>query len=295
MEEWEEWEEWGKRVRGEESPHGCWVSSGRKPGYGLAMVDYLLKQLLFTLEPIGMVWVALGMLAICLWWRRQRRFAAAAAGIFIFLTIVGSTPVSDWLLESLERPYAGVRMEDLPAADAIVMLGGGSEPARLEAFHVHLSPAADRLLTTRALLRSGKSTALMLGGGGAKLDGRTQTEADGIREVLAAWDVPPDSMISLGFNRDTHDEALHARAVASAHGWNRILLVTSANHMRRAAAAFRRQGFEVIPAPCNFLTTVSTASTPFAISVPRYDGFVKAAVWWHEQAGWWIYRQRGWI
>jgi uncharacterized SAM-binding protein YcdF (DUF218 family) len=259
------------------------------------MVDSLLKQLLFTLEPIGLVWVSLGALAVCLWRRRQRHFAVAAAGIFLFVMIVGSTPVPDWLLESLERPYAGVRIEDLPAADAIVMLGGGSEPARYEAFHVHLSPAADRLVMARALLRIGKSAALMLGGGGARLDGRMRIEADGVREVLAAWDVPPESMIPLAFNRDTHDEALHARAVANAHGWNRILLVTSANHMRRAAAVFRRQGFEVIPAPCNFLTTLSTAPGPFSISVPRYDGFVKAAIWLHEQAGWWIYRERGWI
>jgi len=259
------------------------------------MVDFLLKQALFTLEPIGIVWVALGILAICLWRRRQGRFAAVAGGIFLFVTTVGSTPVSDWLIESLEKPYAGVRMENLPTADAIVMLGGGSEPARLEAFHVHLSPAADRLVMARDLLRIGKSTALLLGGGGAKLDGQVRIEADGVRDVLAAWDVPRDSMIPLGFNRDTHDEAVHARAVADAHGWNRILLVTSANHMRRAAAVFRRQGFEVIPAPCNFLTALSTAPGPFSISVPRYDGFAKAAVWLHEAAGWWIYRERGWI
>jgi uncharacterized SAM-binding protein YcdF (DUF218 family) len=259
------------------------------------MVDFLLKQLLFTFEPIGLVWIGLGALAICLWVRRQRRFAAASAGIFLFVTIIGSTPVPDWLLESLERPYAGVRIEDLPAADAIVMLGGGSEPARYEAFGVHLSTAADRIVMARALQRIGKSTALMLGGGGAKLGGRMRIEADGVREMLAAWDAPPESMIPLGFNRDTHDEALHARAVADAHGWNRILLVTSGNHMRRAAAVFRRQGFEVIPAPCNFLTALSTAPGPFLISVPRYDGFVKAAIWLHERAGWWIYRKRGWI
>jgi uncharacterized SAM-binding protein YcdF (DUF218 family) len=265
--------------------------------YVLAMVDFLLKQLLFILEPIGLVWAGLGVLAVCLWRHRQKRFAIAAAGIFLFMTIIGSTPLPGWMLESLEKPYAGVRIEDLPSADAIVMLGGGSEPARYEAFHVHLSPAADRLLMARTLLRMGKSTALMLGGGGAKLDGRARMEADGVRDVFAAWDVPLESMISLGFNRDTHDEALHARAVANRRGWNRILLVTSANHMRRAAAVFRRQGFEVIPAPCNFLTSLSTApgDSPAFISVPRHDGFVKASIWLHEQAGWWIYRARGWI
>jgi uncharacterized SAM-binding protein YcdF (DUF218 family) len=102
-------------------------------------------------------------------------------------------------------------------------------------------------------------------------------------------------MIALGANGDTHDEALKVRALATERGWRRVLLVTSANHLRRASATFRAQGFEVISAPCNFLTNVSTEPGPSGLLVPRYDGFVKAAIYLHEQAGWWMYRRRGWI
>src|SRR5437763_1587374 len=57
----------------------------------------------------------------------------------------------------------------------------------------------------------------------------------------------------LGANEDTHDEALKVRVLATERGWHRVLLVTSANHMRRASGVFRAQGLEVIPVPCNFL------------------------------------------
>ena len=78
-------------------------------------------------------------------------------------------------------------------------------------------------------------------------------------------------------------------------GWRRLLLVTSANHMRRAVALFQKQGFEVTPVPCNFLTNVSTAPSPQALCVPSWGGFEKIAVWLHEEVGWLEYRRRGWI
>jgi uncharacterized SAM-binding protein YcdF (DUF218 family) len=43
-----------------------------------------------------------------------------------------------------------------------------------------------------------------------------------------------------------------ARAVRKALKGNRIILVTSAFHMMRAVEVFRKQGFEVIPAPCGY-------------------------------------------
>ena len=259
------------------------------------MADYLLKQLLFTLEPIGFVWLCLCIMAVCLWRRRQQSFALSAAGLALFMTLVGSTRIPDLLLASLERPYIGTRIESLPQADTIVLLGGGAEPARYEFSEVHLSPAGDRLIFVSALMRLGKAPVLILGGGGSKFDGHLKLECDYVRELLAALGTPTASMIPLGMNADTHEEALHARAVATAQGWNRILLVTSANHMRRASAVFRKQGFDVIPAPCNFQSSISMAPESFYICVPRHEGFAKLATWMHEKAGWWIYRWRGWV
>ena len=74
-----------------------------------------------------------------------------------------------------------------------------------------------------------------------------------------------------------------------------MLLVTSANHMRRATATFRTVGIEVIPAPCNFMSSLSHAPTFGWPGVPRAGGFFKAATWLHEKIGWLEYRRRGWI
>ena len=254
-----------------------------------------LDQFIHLLEPIGLIWFCLLVLTGALLWRRHRAFAGATGLLALFVTIIGSSSFPGRLLGSLERPYAGVKIEALPTADAIVLLGGGASPSRYEASGVHLTPEGDRLIMAHLLFRLGKAPVLLLGGNANKLDGVVRVEGEIVRDLFTGWGVPAEAMIPLGANEDTHDEALKIRALAAKHGWKRVLLVTSANHMRRASAVVRAQGLEVVPVPCNFLTTVSTAPPAFGWSVPRYQGFYKVATWLHEEVGWAMYRQRGWI
>jgi uncharacterized SAM-binding protein YcdF (DUF218 family) len=259
------------------------------------MDEGFLHQLVYLLEPVGIVWLCL--LILTAWLAIKRQWAAAifAGLVALFVTIIGSSGVPGSLLGALERPYAGVRLDALPKADAIVVLGGGAATSRYEAEGVHFTMAGDRIVMGHALFRLGKAPILLLGGNANKLDKIVRFESNIVRDLLVTWGIPADAIIPLGGNEDTHDEALKTRALAAERGWHRVLLVTSANHMRRASAVFRAQGLEVIPVPCNFLTTVATAPPPPGFSVPRYDGFEKMATWLHEKIGWWEYRRRGWV
>ncbi|EDY21994.1 protein of unknown function DUF218 [Chthoniobacter flavus Ellin428] len=259
------------------------------------MADGILHQLIYLMEPLGLTWLCLLVLTFWLAFKRQRGPAILAALGVILVTAVGSTSLAGRMLGSLERPYAGVKIDELPKADAIVMLGGGSAPSRYEALGVHLTQAGDRLVMAHEVYRLGKAPVLLLGGNVNKLDGVRKFESEIVRDLFKTWGIPEDAMIPLGENQDTHDEALKTAALAKEHGWHRVLLVTSASHMRRASGVLRAQGLEVIPVPCNFLTTVATAPPPPGLSVPRYDGFVKIAIWLHEEIGWYTYRHRGWI
>lgn len=259
------------------------------------MKEQFLRQVVFLLEPIGFIWLCLLILTAALCWKRLWRFAVASAFIVLLVTVVGSTSLAGTLLGSLERPYAGVEIDKLPTADAIVLLGGGASPSRYEASGVHLTPAGDRIVMAHALFKLHKAPFLLLGGNANKLDDVIRFESEIVRDLLLTWGVPRESMIPLSSNADTYDEALRVRNLAAERGWRRILLVTSANHQRRASATFRAQGLEVISVPCNFLTNVSTAPGEMGLSIPRYDGFVKMATYLHEEIGWLMYRRRGWI
>ncbi len=264
------------------------------------MTANFLKQILALLEPIGFVWICLLALAVRAWVVRQRGLAAALLALSTLLFVTGSTRLPGDLLGSLERPYAGVKLEALPPADAIVMLGGGTEPSLYEAGGFHLTPAGDRVNMALEMLRLQKASALALGGGGSTFDGKFVSESVVVGQWFEEWRKRGAVDASVEINplppcEDTHDEAVATAALAAKKGWHHILLVTSANHMRRASALFRTQQLEVTPVPCNFLTTVSTASGNQGFGVPSWNGSAKVAAWLHEESGWLMYRKRGWI
>ena len=253
-------------------------------------------RFLFPLiEPIGLLWLALIVLAALLWRKRLRGFALANAALAVFIYIIGATPLPDALLRSLENPYVGVKLDALPACDAVVMLGGALDPSRHEVGGLHLTIAADRIVAALEMIRLGKAPVLVCGGSGVNVDGVEKVEADLFKKALIERRVPVPEIISLGHCANTRDEATRTHTLAQQRGWRRVLLVTSAAHLRRATATFRTLGIEVVPVPCNFFTTLSIQRTRSFIGIPRLVGFEKVAVWMHENIGWWDYRRRGWI
>ena len=253
------------------------------------------RVLIPLLEPIGLVWLALILLAALLWRKRQRGFAFAAAALAIFIYLIGASTLPDALLRSLERPYFGVKLDALPACDAVVMLGGSLNPSPDEVAGLHLTIAADRIITALEVVRLGKAPVLVCGGSGIAMDGAMKIEGDMLKQALLERHVPIPEIVSLGLCTDTHDEALRTRALAQPRGWKRVLLVTSASHLPRAVATFRAAGLEVVPVPCNFHTRQKPGRWPLRTAIPGNLGFEKMCVWLHEKIGWSEYRRRGWL
>ena len=254
----------------------------------------LTRTALALIQPVALLWLGLIVLTVVLWRTRQRTAAGLAAVLLLFVQVIGGTNFSGLLLGALERPYLGVRSEDLPVCDAIVMLGGGVEPSPNEVGNLHLTSAGDRLFKALELVRLGKARALCVSGGGAT--GRPRwVEADLIKQAIDERHLASVPVFSFGACLDTHDEALHLRRLAGEYGWKRFLLVTSAVHQRRALATFRHEGLEVFPAACNFFTGISPDAEPPIFGLPTALGFVFTSTWLHEEIGWLEYRRRGWI
>jgi uncharacterized SAM-binding protein YcdF (DUF218 family) len=261
------------------------------------MARFVLHQLLALVQPVGIVWACLVVLTIVFARFKRPRSALACGFLAALIYLVGSTGFPGWLMRGLERPFANMGPETRPQADAIVMLGGGSEPARYEAGGMHLSYAGDRIIMALELARLGKAPALVLGGGEASFPNEIISESETVKRWMLSTGLNSTEIIALPRSADTHDEAVHVSKLAKERGWKTILLVTSANHMRRALATFRTAGVNVTPAPCNFFTEVSVASsgTDISLRIPRSGGFLKLEMWLYEQIGWHYYRYKGWI
>jgi len=93
---------------------------------------------------------------------------------------------------------------------------------------------------------------LVIGGGEYSSSGQTGLHGQLIAEWLESWK-PFDSPIHvLDYSSNTKDEADQTKVLAEKNGWKKIILVTSAFHMRRAEALFKKTGLEVVAVGSDF-------------------------------------------
>ena len=73
--------------------------------------------------------------------------------------------------------------------------------------------------------------------------------------LLERVGIPEEAIWLESESLNTYENAIYSRQFLSQKGINRILLVTSAYHMPRSVYFFEKEGFEVIPAPTDFIVT----------------------------------------
>jgi uncharacterized SAM-binding protein YcdF (DUF218 family) len=188
--------------------------------------------------------------------RRGRQALAAAA---LLLWLAGSDFVAEPLVRSLERRVLPER--ELGSAEAIVVLGGGAGPALPPRTTVELGDEGDRLLHAARLWRDGRAPVVVVCGGRSNPSLTREPEASAMAEMLRFLGVPAEAILEERASRNTWENAVEAHRLLEPRAMRRILLVTSAMHMPRAAGMFRHVGFEVLPAPTDFRSVDRQGST----------------------------------
>ena len=211
----------------------------------------LSRLVILLLSPLGMA-LCVAAVALLLGWRRHLRVAMGLGlTAFVWLWAWSMPVLSHWLGNTVENQYPPVPIASIPAAPALVLLGGSVYPPSGHNTEIDLNSAADRVWYAARLFHAGKAPLLLLSGGS---DPQRQafSEARAMAIFLADLGVPAQAMLLEENSRNTRQNAAFSAALLKARGVDRILLVTSALHMPRAMALFRAQGLQVIPAPTDF-------------------------------------------
>lgn len=264
------------------------------------MFVYLSKLLPLLIYPLGLACLLLGGALVL---RRRRSWSLyLVAAAFLLLWLCGNRLVSMSLVRSLEWQY--LPPAELPRAEVIVVLGGGTR-SQVYPRPIHeIGEAGDRLLYAAYLYHQGVAPHLLLSGGVVAVDGPAlQPEAEAMATLLTLLNVPHDALWLEPRSRNTHENAVETRKLLEPRGINRIVLVTSAMHMPRAVAIFEKQGFEVVPAPTDFLVTQADWNyylTPSPavqvfnlLATPEALDNTSRAL--KEYVGILVYRLRGWL
>ena len=207
------------------------------------MVFLLSKLLPLLVLPLGLT---LGLLLLAGFSRWRWPLISAITVLWVFSTGV----VSQWLWRGVERPWQRLSAPSVPTADAIVVLSGGRHaapgPSRVVEWH-----DPDRFLAGVELYRAGRAPRLLFTGGQNPFRKGLAPEGSLYLSEARALGIPADAMTSTGQVLNTAEEARAIRDLLPS-GRRRVLLVTSAFHMRRAQRLFERQGMTARPFPVDF-------------------------------------------
>ncbi len=199
--------------------------------------------------PLSLCLEILIMGLILLWFTKKKK----AGNIFvsvgvILLTLFSYEPLPNLLLRPLEYKYPPLfTVKDLPEVRWIVVLGGGhtSDP-RMPANSQLCNSSIARLVEGIRLHNSLPGSKLILSGG-VLYD--PVPEAKVLADVALALRVDRKNLVLESLSKDTEEEAVLIQKMV---GKDPFVLVTSASHMPRSMALFRKLGMHPIAAPTDY-------------------------------------------
>lgn len=264
------------------------------------MFLFLSKLLPLLIYPLGLT-VLLLLAALVLMWRRPRWAAAAMVTAGIILGVSSNGAVASAMMRSLEWRY--LPNQPLPEAGAIVVLGGAIKPQQHPRPWIDVTEQGDRVLHGAMLYQNQKAPLLILSGGritwGIEQD---RSEADDMAELALALGVPQTALVLEPTSLNTRQNAVNVKAILDQRQIQTLLLVTSALHMPRALAVFRRLGLTATPAPTDFHVTLTPAVDPqrtwqgtLLSLIPNAENLYNFTRGLKEYVGLAVYWVRGWV
>jgi uncharacterized SAM-binding protein YcdF (DUF218 family) len=243
---------------------------------------FLFKKIvapLFFPIPLILGILLLGLFLVWLTRKQKTGKVIVLIGI-IFLGMLSYDAVSDKLLQPLEYRYPSLlSLENIQNVKWIVVLGGGhiSDP-KLPITSQLSNASLVRLVEGIRLHRELTKSKLILSGGSAFA---RMSEARIMADVAIAIGVKKEDLILEDISKDTEDEA---RLIQEIVCQERFILVTSASHMPRSIALFRKLSMHPIPAPTDYLVKESQEMSP-GMFYPSVNGLCKAERAFYEYLG----------
>ncbi len=181
----------------------------------------------------------------------------------IFLLIIFSNGIfSEVLWKSLEYPWKRLDYSLVDYSDAIVVLSSSR----------HLPPGntkiiewsdPDRFLAGIDLFKAGKSMRLIFTGGVSPYSSDLPPEGDIYLREAISMGIPRENIFTTDPITNTLQEAKAIKKLLNDEiplMKKKIILVTSAFHMKRAKKVFEREGINVLPYPVDFKSSKNISS-----------------------------------
>lgn len=152
---------------------------------------------------------------------------------------------------------------------------------------------ADRLLQTIELYHNGIIKKIVISGGSGHLIYRDRTEAAFLKIFLARIGIDPNNILFESSSKNTFENAKYTALLLKDNDIKgKMLLITSAIHMRRASATFSKAGFDIEEYPTSKITGERLHDIDH-IFIPSLATLQNWNILIHEAAGYLVYKVIG--
>src|ERR1044071_9393399 len=227
---------------------------------------FLLRKLLGPLLfPFPFISILLITGLALVWLNRKEKIGKLLVSAAAVILLSLSMGLSRWILLPLERQYGPltnpvtVSPPEAPIKWIVVLGGGGVYNPRVSSTSQLSGPTMTRLVEGIRLHRQLPGSKLIVSEGTPV---QSVTVAELMARVAMDLGVAEDRVV---LEKESPDTESQAQAIPPIVGQDSFILVTSASHMPRAMALFRKAGTNPIAAPTEFRAVGSAIWSPSAL------------------------------
>ena len=238
---------------------------------------FLLKKVVGELMnplSIGLIIAVIGLLS--LYKERYKRSKLLLTCSLVWIALFSYGPVSDLLLRPLENRHPAL-LNTPVNVEYVMVLGNGHNSDKCLPITAELEPTAVIRLNEGIRHYNHLGDAKLVVSGYAGLYD-VNCHAQMQKRLAMALGVERDDIITFDTPKDTQEEAVAMKRVV---GSKPFILVTTASHMPRAYAIFKKEGLNPIAAPTDYHVRGDSEW----LHMPRGDALRRSDIAFHEYYG----------
>jgi uncharacterized SAM-binding protein YcdF (DUF218 family) len=249
------------------------------------MFFVLSKMVSFLLKPFFYILLFLVLSMLPKFARFSRRLRTAS---LVLIVIFGNHVLLNEILIAWE-----ISPNNVEPTKTVVVLGGYTSFDRGRQ-RMGFNEAAERFVFPLQMLSSGKTNRLVLTGGSGNVFNRDYFESSAAKQFALKFGIADSQILIDDKSRNTWENAIETKKILDSLGIKEnVLLVTSAGHMRRSMACFKKAGVNFIPYPVNFQSHLDRKYSWDAMLIPSAGNISKWDALIHEWIGYIAYKLTG--
>ena len=169
---------------------------------------------------------------------------------FFLLFIFSNNFLADNFFSIIEGSYTNVELKNIPNSEAVVILSGMTSRIYNNNKFFDEWSDPDRFFAGLKLIKNNKSKKLIFTNSLLPWEKNFRSEGDILRDKAIDLGIPESKIFLTNIVHNTEDESKSLKNILDDK--SKIILVTSAFHMKRAKFLVEKNGYEVFPYPVDF-------------------------------------------